>query len=225
MKGWRTLARHGGWLTRCGVGQRPEWTRFFRRPVLVLRAAEWSKRVCVRPAGSHLFSRSTRLPPLRSVTGRGRADGPVDCPQCRGESWSFERVVALGAYTGMLRDVVLRLKHAESHALGISSGGPARTTRRSRTCPELPQVVVPVPMYWYRRFRRGINSASALARGSLPGTRRPPRPAHAVWCCRSTRKQSMLSAAERPANVRGAFRCRSHPRDGSASTSRSWMIR
>jgi ComF family protein len=60
--------------------------------------------------------------------------------------------------------------------------------------------VVPVPLYPWRRLRRGFNQAADLARGlDLPVV-------HALWRIRSTAPQAGLTAAGRRRNVRGAFR-------------------
>jgi ComF family protein len=62
-------------------------------------------------------------------------------------------------------------------------------------------VIVPVPLHWRRLARRGYDHAELLAvhaAGSIPVTRALRRTRH-------TRTQAGLSAAERAANVRGAF--------------------
>lgn len=67
--------------------------------------------------------------------------------------------------------------------------------------------VVPVPLHWTRRWRRGYNQAEVIAEGvasALPGARLCPELLRRVG---RTRSQARLSgAAERSANMRGAFR-------------------
>jgi predicted amidophosphoribosyltransferase len=67
--------------------------------------------------------------------------------------------------------------------------------------------VVPVPLHWLRRWRRGYNQAEVIAEGvasALPGARLCPELLRRVG---RTRSQARLSgAAQRSANVRGAFR-------------------
>jgi ComF family protein len=69
-------------------------------------------------------------------------------------------------------------------------------------------LVVPVPMAAARRRERGYNQAELLARRLAQATGRELS-AGAVRRRRSTRSQTRLSARERRANVRGAFRMRS----------------
>jgi predicted amidophosphoribosyltransferase len=60
-------------------------------------------------------------------------------------------------------------------------------------------VVVPVPLHWWRRRRRGFNQAALLAAHlGLPVC-------HALRRSRRTRRQAGLHAGERRTNVAGAF--------------------
>jgi ComF family protein len=64
--------------------------------------------------------------------------------------------------------------------------------------------VVPVPLHWRRRWRRGFNQAADLARAL-------GLPVRQVLCrCRRTLPQADLPAGQRHLNVRRAFRVR-HP--------------
>jgi len=67
-------------------------------------------------------------------------------------------------------------------------------------------VVVPVPMHWWRRWRRGYNQAEAVGR-ALAGLLRLPCDAHAVARVRPTPPQARRAdAAARLRNVAGVFR-------------------
>jgi ComF family protein len=65
--------------------------------------------------------------------------------------------------------------------------------------------VVPVPLHWWRRWRRGYNQSAALASGlaSVLGV-----PCHPGWLrrVRSTPAQRLLPPGARRDNLRGAFR-------------------
>lgn len=84
--------------------------------------------------------------------------------------------------------------------------GPALAQLLTRTVAALPpgvDAVLPVPLHWRRRWRRGFNQAREVGRpvakqldvALIGGARR----------VRATRSQSGLSAGERSRNVRGAF--------------------
>ena len=70
--------------------------------------------------------------------------------------------------------------------------------------------VVPVPLHWWRRWRRGYNQAEILARelaGALGASLAPK----ALVRVRRTRTQTRLDAAARERNVAGVFRLRAAP--------------
>lgn len=67
-----------------------------------------------------------------------------------------------------------------------------------------PDAVVPVPLHWRREARRGFNQAEEVAR-ALCRLRGWPLAAGLCRRVRPTPEQSGLPAAERQANLRGAF--------------------
>lgn len=127
------------------------------------------------------------------------------CLLCRGESFPFERVLRLGPYDGLLREVVLRLKHLAAEGLAEVLG----EVWAERLGPALSgvgvDVLVPVPLHWRRRWVRGYNQSEALAHGLAARLRLPCRPR---WLrrIRATPEQKAQSPTERRANLRGAFR-------------------
>ncbi len=132
------------------------------------------------------------------------------CVNCRTESFAFERAVRLGAYDGLLRVAVLRMKHQTGEALAERIGELWADHARAQLATLSADVVVPVPLYWVRRLRRGYNQSAALARGLAAGLGAPL----VSSCLRRTRHtplQTLLPASARRTNVRGAFRARPHP--------------
>jgi ComF family protein len=65
-------------------------------------------------------------------------------------------------------------------------------------------VVIPVPLHWWRRWRRGYNQSETLARAVARRLSLPCRP---LWLrrVRHTPLQTLQSPSARHANVRGAF--------------------
>src|SRR6202035_2460535 len=82
----------------------------------------------------------------------------------------------LGPYEGLLRELVLRMKDSSgeglAEALGRLWGG--------HTGPDLQELgigaVVPVPLHWWRRWRRGYTQSDALAHALAGFLRLPCRP-------------------------------------------------
>ena len=70
-------------------------------------------------------------------------------------------------------------------------------------------LLVPVPLHWWRRLQRGYNQSELLCRGIAEVMPREVNTT-AVVRHRYTRQQSLQSGDSRAANVEGAFRLR-HP--------------
>jgi ComF family protein len=129
------------------------------------------------------------------------------CSACRDESLPFEAAVRLGRYDGPLRDVILRMKHHTGEALAELLGELWADRVGPRLLALQPEVVVPVPLHWWRRWRRGYNQSAALAHSLAD---RLKLPCHPGWLrrIRNTPPQTSQTLAGRRENVRGAFRAR-----------------
>jgi len=147
----------------------------------------------------------------RRLTGNGHrcpgcgepAAAPVACRRCRGRT-DREGVAVLAGYGDELRTAVLAAKRpgGELHAAGLATLLYRR--HRESFAAWRSDVVVPVPMHWLRRATRGTSSADLLARHLA--RRLEVRCRGLVYRTRATRMQNELPPAERPANVRDAFR-------------------
>ena len=118
--------------------------------------------------------------------------GPV-CPRC----WEDARA-ADGRYDGALREIIQALKYEGRRSLTQPLAALLRERHRAALADA--RCVVPVPLFAWRRLRRGFNQAADLAAQlEVPVV-------HALWRVRPTASQTGLDAAERRRNVRGAFR-------------------
>ncbi|MBY0527199.1 MAG: hypothetical protein K2R98_27635 [Gemmataceae bacterium] len=126
------------------------------------------------------------------------------CPRCRDSVYHFERCIRLGPYDGLLRELILRLKHANGEALAEVLG----RLWAEHAAPRLQElgadVVIPVPLHWRRRWSRGYNQSEVLADGLAAHLRLPLRPR---WLRRHrfTTSQTEQTPAQRRENVRGVF--------------------
>ncbi len=81
------------------------------------------------------------------------------------------------------------------------------------------RLVVPVPLHWTRRRKRGYNQAEVIAR-EIATALRAPMDARLLRRRRRTRTQTRLSVAEKAANVGGAFAVRPRRLNRRLSVSR-----
>jgi ComF family protein len=79
--------------------------------------------------------------------------------------------------------------------------------RREQLLSSGPEVVVPVPLHWRRRWQRGYNQSEALAREMARAMKLPHR-SRILRRIRPTQHQPSLSPTARWENVRGAFQVR-----------------
>ena len=68
-------------------------------------------------------------------------------------------------------------------------------------------IVIPVPLHWTRRFRRGYNQAEAIASGLASAMEIPVRN-DILFRRKRTRTQTKLNMEEKGRNVAGAFKAR-----------------
>jgi ComF family protein len=111
----------------------------------------------------------------------------------------------------VLRDAVIRLKshHGEGLAELLGSLWIERDDRVFRDLGV--DAVVPVPLHWLRRWRRGYNQSESIARSIANHLHIP---CHSSWLrrLRNTPDQTLQTPTGRRENVRGAFRARRRAR-------------
>jgi ComF family protein len=126
------------------------------------------------------------------------------CNACRDQSFHFECAVRLGPYDGLLRQVILRLKHAPGEGLAEVLGELWASHLEQRLRDLKADVIVPVPLHWWRRWTRGYNQSEVLARALANHLRMPCKTG---WLrrVRNTPRQVGQSSTARRENVRNAF--------------------
>jgi ComF family protein len=128
------------------------------------------------------------------------------CPACRAHSLAFDHAFRLGPYEGLLRELILKMKHHSGEVLAELVGElwADQLVPRLRGTPV--DAVMPVPLHWWRRLRRGYNQSATLARVLARRLRVPLR---SRWLRRqrnTPRQTYQPSPQARRDNVRGAFR-------------------
>lgn len=141
--------------------------------------------------------------PIPPVGNAGQA-----CPRCSGERLHFDRVLALGVYEGFFRDLIVRTKQRSEAALTLALGQMLAARVAADAAAPTPDVVVPVPMHWLRRIRRGVNGPDLVAE-CLSRRLRVPLAPRLLRCARHVPPQTSVARSNRRENVRDAYAKRS----------------
>ncbi len=123
------------------------------------------------------------------------------CDGCKGTDFAFESARAPLRYEGVGKGIVHALKYRGYTKVVERLAAPLMAEALAGEGPY--EAVVPVPLHPSRRRKRGFNQAELLARGVARPLGAPV--VGALRAVRRTRDQVELSAAERRANVAGAF--------------------
>lgn len=105
------------------------------------------------------------------------------------------------AYTEGVRQRVYALKYGGARRLGENMG---RDMAANALRLDIAPVIVPVPLHWARKLKRGYNQAEALARG-LAAETGWQMDTHVLRRLRRTRSNARLAHEQRAANVASAF--------------------
>lgn len=128
------------------------------------------------------------------------------CDSCRNRALHFETACGAFHYEDPVRRLLHRLKF---EGLQAAAGPLARLAlERLRRLPFVTELdaVVPVPMHWLKRARRGHNPSELIARELASGLGLPF--AQPLVKVRATAAQMELLRARRLENPKGAFRAR-----------------
>ena len=136
------------------------------------------------------------------------------CANCRTLRLRFDGAAAPTRYEGLVRELILRLKLGKNRVLAHPLGQLLLAHAQGNGFHEQVDVVMPVPLHWRRRLRRGFNQAELLAT-DLASRLRLPLLTRNLRRLKSTSTQTRFSRTRRFENVRNAFAVRdSAPLEG-----------
>ena len=142
------------------------------------------------------------------------ADAPL-CPPCAGTlleasepraCGAVERIVAPWRFGGQLAIAIRRLKFTGATHVARTLA-PLWSAVLAAAVAQTDGIVVPIPLHWRRRLHRGFDQSWLLTTYACALAALPP-PVIALRRIRGAPAQSTLSAAQRVANLTGAFRVR-----------------
>ena len=156
-------------------------------------------------ANSHCCSRcAIPLSPVRSGS-KGEPAPPGLCGRCLQAPPPFQRVVAPWLYCESLAHIIHRWKFSGETRLTPLL---AQLWLRQSAAPDPVDILLPVPLHWRRLWWRGFNQAELLARqlrSLAPDIRAARLDCLSVRRRRAGTAQARAGAAQRVANMRGAF--------------------
>ena len=137
------------------------------------------------------------------------------CDDCRDRPLGFDGALALGPFNGPIRELCLRIKHQQDAWLARWLAELLADARRDAFGSEIAvdrrAMVVPVPLHWHRRLRRGYNQSEALA--NALAARLGLRTALPLRRIKGAAILAGAGRTERLERLKGAFRSR-HRLDG-----------
>ena len=147
------------------------------------------------PMSSDYFCAQCRTPFL--------SEGPLDhhgvCRRCRSGLAGYDFAYSFGYYEGPLRKMIHHFKYA---GIDVLAGPLGELMVRALPLDLQVDMIVPVPLHWRRRVKRGFNQCELLAR---PLESRLCVPVvRAIRKSRHTETQASSSPAERRSNLTGA---------------------
>ncbi|MEM8997489.1 MAG: ComF family protein [Acidobacteriota bacterium] len=157
-------------------------------------------RVQLRPAPAHRCARCGVELPAQSEVSVDRS-----CAACEAQPPPWGRLLWVWRYQKPLDAVVVGLKFRRLDYLARRLAAPLAEVVGDAGGPRF-DAVVPVPLHWSRRIRRGYDQTTLLAAALARGLDLPVLPA--LRRVRATRAQSRRGRGERRRNLDAAFRVR-----------------
>lgn len=131
---------------------------------------------------------------------------PYLCQKCRLEPPAFDRVLSIAAFEGALREAIHLFKFDGKTILGRHLAGLLAQQAPRLLNGQRIDYILPVPLHWFRRWRRGFNQSQILAQALAKELEVPL--ASNLRRIRHTKPQFSVKAKEKEKNVRGAFAVR-----------------
>ncbi len=137
----------------------------------------------------------------------GHSDTALDhCHSCLPMARRWRHASSVYGYGGLVRHLVHRFKYrGDLPLLRLFADSTAAAWRERAPLPR-PVAIVPVPLHWFKEFRRGYNQADLLAHALAPAVGLPVQ--RLLVRARWTSSQMRLSYTERQRNLHRAFRLR-----------------
>lgn len=130
------------------------------------------------------------------------------CAFCYKSPFKFDAAISIGNYRGTLQSAVLEMKRAHGEATAYQFGTLLGKLALEQGPDSFADLIIPMPIYWWSRLKRGFCAAAIIAAGLSAQTGIPVNE-NILRQNKRTKKQGMLSNTARFKNVKDAFSIRS----------------
>lgn len=139
-----------------------------------------------------------------SIAPYGASISKESCAACKGRRLYFDSMTAIASYDGAMKTLIHKFKYARQKYLFRMLNDIIVTHNKLKDIVPDIDVVVPVPLYWLKKMRRGFNQSELL---SLGINRYFSKPLSANNLCRikNTESQTRLPKSQRQKNIHNAF--------------------
>ncbi len=146
----------------------------------------------------------------RDVSPFGIVDGR--CGGCQDKQLAYDGIVRAGLYESTLRALILAFKFGDKTELADRLSAMLEQAFMVSGFSSQVNVIVPVPLHWRRKLKRGYNQSYLLAKRIADRHREISTDLVRI---RNTQQQWDLTPPQRRRNVKGAFAVRKdHPFEG-----------
>jgi len=137
------------------------------------------------------------------------------CALCFDTQFHFGRNFSIGSYRGLLKLLILRTKRDMDEVLALHIGRMLGHRLNHSELATRADMLVPVPIHWRRRLKRGFHASQVIAEG-VASVLQIPVQGNLLSCKRLTEKQGKLTGNKRFENVKNSFGLKSLTRvDGA----------
>lgn len=136
--------------------------------------------------------------------GPGMAGHIKGCPECKNVSLKFERSFFVSDYKWPLKDLIHQFKYNKHECLAKPLGNLLVNHLQNYDIISEIDIVLPVPLHWKRKFKRGFNQSELLVKRICKELSLPISVSN-LCRTKNTMSQTLLSRSQRMKNVLGAF--------------------
>lgn len=149
-------------------------------------------------SNSHCIRCGAALGPHIASTAK---DG---CAVCKGKYLPFNTLTSIAHYDGVMKTLIHSFKYARQKFLSSLLNDIVLTHEQLKEIVPHIDIIVPIPLHWLKKMRRGFNQSELLSRGIQ---RYFSKPISANNLCRIkyTASQTQLTKSQRLVNIHNAF--------------------